>query len=265
MENFSKSEDWLAVLEWGLEAIPNPSPARILEGFESWNYRNRLRPQLRQLERARLLERRGSESNQTLQLTPRGHLKALGGVDLQARWQRPWDGKWRLLLFDLPLRSHAQRIRLWRWLRAQHFGLLQRSVWVSPDKIAHVSLPLQHLKITPDAVSVIEGGLTFPESDLDLVKSAWDFSAINRRYQIVLDLAAQGVALATGQEADSLKLRQWIATERSAWLSALEIDPLLPQGLLPSEYLGQEAFRQRGVAYATLAKATTQAAGSRQK
>jgi phenylacetic acid degradation operon negative regulatory protein len=257
MENFSKSEDWLAVLEWGLQLIGNPSPARVLEGFESWNYRNRLRPQLRQLERARLLERKGAENNQTLQLTPQGHLKALGGVDPRTRWERPWDGKWRLLLFDLPLRSHAPRIRLWRWLRAQRFGLLQRSVWVSPDKIPQASLPLQHLKITPEGLSIIEGGPTLPGSDLDFVKSAWDFSAINRRYQVVLDFAAQGVALATAQGTDSLKLRQWLASERSAWLAALEIDPMLPEVLLPSDYLGLEAFKQRRAAYSTLSTGTT--------
>jgi len=254
MEPFSKSEDWLAVLEWGLELIGNPSPARILEGFEAWNYRNRLRPQLKQLERAKFLERRGSRKEQTLHLTPRGRLEALGGVDAQQRWARPWDGKWRMLIFDLPRRSHTPRIRLWRWLRSQRFGLLQRSVWICPDEVPLANLPLQHLKITPGAVSVLECRPTLPGSDLGLVRSAWDFAAINQRHQFVLDLAAQAGQLVTGGDADSLRLRQWLASERAAWLTALELDPLLPEALLPPDYLGREALRNRRAAYVSLAK-----------
>jgi DNA-binding transcriptional regulator PaaX len=40
-------------------------------------------------------------------------------------------------------------------------------------------------------------------------------------------------------------LRRWAAAERTAWQAAMEIDPLLPKRLLPSDYLGQRAWGRR--------------------
>jgi hypothetical protein len=37
----------------------------------------------------------------------------------------------------------------------------------------------------------------------------------------------------------------WSATEREAWLDAVINDPLLPGRILPSDYLGQQAWRRR--------------------
>ena len=38
---------------------------------------------------------------------------------------------------------------------------------------------------------------------------------------------------------------RWAATEREAWLEAVTNDPLLPGRILPSDYLGQQAWRGR--------------------
>jgi len=118
MKEFSKSEDWLALLLWGLDLAIHPSPRKFLRSFEWWDYQNRIKPQLWRLQRAKLLERRGHADNQALHLTPQGRLKANGGIDAVARWERAWDGKWRMLIFDLPVGSQPLRLKLWRWLRS---------------------------------------------------------------------------------------------------------------------------------------------------
>ena len=38
---------------------------------------------------------------------------------------------------------------------------------------------------------------------------------------------------------------RWAAAEREAWLEAVTNDQLLPNRLLPSEYLGKSAWRRR--------------------
>ena len=45
--------------------------------------------------------------------------------------------------------------------------------------------------------------------------------------------------------AGATALLRWAAAEREAWLDAVTNDPLLPGRILPSDYLGQPAWRRR--------------------
>ncbi len=93
-----------------------------------------------------------------------------------------------------------------------------------------------------------------PASDSGLVKGAWDFALVNRRYQSALDLAADGLRLAENPSLKPGQFREWLASEREAWLAAVEVDPLLPESLLPADYLGREASTRRQAAFAALAR-----------
>ena len=42
-------------------------------------------------------------------------------------------------------------------------------------------------------------------------------------------------------------LLRWAAAERETWLDAVTNDPLLPGRILPSDYLGQQAWRRHYV------------------
>ncbi len=109
MKDVSKSEDWLAFLLYTLDVAIAPTPRKILQTFENWDYEHRLRAQLQRLERARLLQRQGRGQEAIFHLTPEGRLTAHGGLDPVERWQRAWDGRWRLLLFDFPARKTELR------------------------------------------------------------------------------------------------------------------------------------------------------------
>lgn len=249
-----QSETWLPLLFRTLDLLSRPTPQNVLRGFEAWDYEANLRPHLKQLERARLLEHRGSGRSRTLHMTAKGRRVALGGIDPVDRWSRAWDGRWRLLMFDLPARSHALRLRLWRWLRLSRFGYLQNSVWISPDFVSDETLPLRQLKLTPEAFLVIEGHPTGSDTDLDLVRSAWDFVAINRRYERVCKLADRGTKLARARAVAPIEVHRWLAEDYAAWLEAVSADPLLPGPLLPADYLGREAWKQRNRALSALAR-----------
>ncbi len=47
-----------------------------------------------------------------------------------------WDGKWRLISFDVPVREEAKRQQLRNFLKEFDFYQLHKSVWVSPHKLA---------------------------------------------------------------------------------------------------------------------------------
>jgi len=245
MDTPNRAVELLEVLLWGLDILARPTFHNIVESFESWQDRHHLRPRLRSLARAGLVDLEGQGPARRVRLTPAGRLCALGGVDPVARWNRPWDGMWRLLLFDLRGPQQALRLRLWRWLRQQRFGYLQHSVWVSPDPVDDSRLPLRPLGLSAESYTVIEGRAASPHRDVDLTQGAWDFGEINRAYAGVIAVAREGRALAARGEVSTLERRRWLLAQREAWLAAVARDPLLPKRLCPPGYLGPEAWRTR--------------------
>ena len=250
MKTNAKSNDWLALFLWGLDILMNPNSQTLLETFESWNYRNCLRLDLKQLRRSGMAECRYAHDTPQWRLTEKGRHAAIGGIDPASRWSRKWDGHWRLLLFDLPARQQRLRLTLWRWLRRHRFGYLQQSVWIVPDTINETGIPLRQIKLTPESLTIIQGAPTPPGTNEDMVQSAWDFTFINCNYKAAIELATAGRRFVRGGK--PVEMRKWLADERMAWMKAITYDPLLPEELLPKNYLGQRALRERQITFSIL-------------
>lgn len=73
----------------------------------------------------------GASDQKFLQLTKKGELELL----LAKAWapnHAPWDGKWRMIIFDVPREANKKRGRL-RWLlKTRDFTKLQASVYITP-------------------------------------------------------------------------------------------------------------------------------------
>ncbi|MBI2924280.1 MAG: hypothetical protein HYY24_01095 [Verrucomicrobia bacterium] len=254
MKTAATAESLLELVFWTLERLSHPTFANLTESFEEWEYRTKLRPHFKALARSGYVTLEGRGPDRSLKLTERGRLVAVGGVDPIARWRRKWDGKWRLLTFDLPASQTELRMRLWRWLRSQRFGYLQQSVWISPDPVDDTLLPLKHLKLSPESYTVIEGQPVPPDCDGDLVRGGWDFLAIHRAYSKVIELCERASAPSKVKALTVTERRQWLANQRIAWLGAIALDPLLPGCLSPEGYLGQRAWEARARAFEQIVK-----------
>ena len=79
----------------------------------------------------------------------------------------------------------------------------------------------------------------------EIVAGAWDFERINLRYARHLKILGERPGGALRNDATAKGLLRWAAAERKAWLEAVTNDPLLPGRILPSDYLGQPAWRRR--------------------
>ncbi|MDP2649118.1 MAG: hypothetical protein U1D26_03970 [Patescibacteria group bacterium] len=69
-----------------------------------------------------------------VRLTPKGK-KELERIEARERLQekpRSWDGRWRVLIFDIPEHRRSLRVRLRRTLLSVGFMRLQDSVWIYP-------------------------------------------------------------------------------------------------------------------------------------
>jgi phenylacetic acid degradation operon negative regulatory protein len=242
----AKTEEFLNLLLWSVEQLIRPTFRNLTDSYESWMYRKGLLPQLDRLERRGWIERRSSAARDRIyRLTAQGRLHVLGGRDPQQWWSRHWDGQWRMVLFDVPIGKNAHRQRLWRYLRERGFGYLQNSVWITPDPLDEECRVLVDGKINVESLILLEARPCAGESDEQIVSGAWDFERLSALYAQHLKVLDQRPNAAIRSRAAAKALQYWATAERRAWLNAVTKDPLLPERILPSGYLGQRAWRCR--------------------
>ena len=241
-----KTEEFLNLLLWAADMLARPTFRNLTDSYESWAYRNGLMRQVATLQKQQMLERDTDNANDRLyRLTSAGRLHVLGGRDPEERWARPWDGQWRLVIFDVPTKQNTQRERLRRYLRNKGFGYLQNSVWITPDPLDQEREILGGGEINVESLLLLEARPCAGESDAEIVKGAWNFEQINRRYSRHLKVLAERPGSGLHNNAAAKSLLRWAEAEREAWLDAVTYDPLLPGRILPSDYLGQQAWRRR--------------------
>ncbi len=242
----ARTEELLYLLSWTVDRWMHPSFLNLTESFESWAYKNGLLRQIRELEERKLLESIPGNSNERLvRLTEKGRIHALGGQDPRDWWSRPWDGVWRLVVYDVPCKDNTVRKQLRRYLMGRKYGLLQGSVWVSPHSFTEEKQLIKRIKPGIRSLILLEATPAANERPQDVVLAAWPFNRIQGNYATYLEhlkrLPQQPLTDLNSAE----RIREWASRERTMWLNLMELDPLLPESLLPKGYLGQKAWRKR--------------------
>jgi DNA-binding transcriptional regulator PaaX len=105
---------------------------------------------LRRLSEQKLVEEKTlSDGSIRLVLTKEGKRQArfldLYGQSIRLKRPRKWDGKWRVIIFDIPEDSRTFRNILRQHLREMEFHQLQKSVFVSPHPYEKPLLELVNL------------------------------------------------------------------------------------------------------------------------
>lgn len=154
---------------------------------------------------------------------------ACGALSPWPSWARSWDGQWRVLCFDIPARPAFRRRKLLRYLRHRKFGLLQRSVWVSPDAPKEL---LDTFRTETEARTLLiwQAATPLGISATALVQQAWDFEKVNQAYRKALHARESGPGGV-----------QCLLDTTRLWHRAVQLDPLLPRRACPKDYLGFQA------------------------
>ena len=101
---------------------------------------------LHRMKKRGLVQEAQKEGRKFVKLTRKGKLQALfgklRGCALSSRSE--WDGKWWLVIFDIPEKGKLERNQLRRILKATGFHRLQKSVYIAPQ--AFSSEAIQYLK-----------------------------------------------------------------------------------------------------------------------
>lgn len=251
-----RTQELLYLLLWHVDRLTHPTFRNLTDSFEGWAYRRGFLRQLQELEARQLLERQpGQTAAQAIyRLSERGRLIALGGRDPVAQWGRHWDGRWRMVLFDLPETDVAARVRLRRFLRDSGFGFLQNSVWISPEPLSQITKELSAHAADVESLITLEARPGGGETDADIVQGAWDFDRINQGYQKCLEVLNESPGTRLTDGLAPARLQRWAEVERRTWLDAVSADPLLPEPLLPAGYLGKRVWLARARTLAAVAR-----------
>lgn len=241
-----KTEHFLYLMLWGAETLSRPTFHTVTESFEGWAYRRGILHYLQRLEQRELIEPKpGNTVERIYRLTETGRLVALGGIDPEPRWNRKWDGKWRMVAFDLPEHHNASRVRLRRFLKDRRFGYLQKSLWISPDPLDEDIRRLSAMGEDVETLLTFEAKPCSGESAESIVSGAWDFKRLGELHRESLALLQNPPGRKSIKPPAPEEVQKWAAQERAAWQAALEFDPLLPAKLLPPSYVGREVWKLR--------------------
>ena len=241
----NKTETLLGVLLWTADSMMRPSYRNLTESYESWAYRNGFGRTAAILERQALVERdRLRPDARVYRLTEKGRLRALGGRDPEQEWGRPWDGVWRMVIFDIPSHQNSYRQKLRRYLKVNGFGCLQDSLWITPDPLDKEIALLRAEAVNVESLILLNSHPCAGETNAQVVAGAWNFGYINRLYKEHMRLLKQLQSNASKNK-DVLQLQRWATLEKESWANILKEDPFLPDMLLPRGYMGKATWRTR--------------------
>ena len=239
------AEELLTLMCYGLDLLMMPTFRNWDQSYEGWLYKNGLLRRMQWLEAQKFLLREGKHKEWVYRLTDSGHSRVWGGRDALASWNRRWDGRWRQVMFDLPVHQKSERAKLIRWLKRNGFGYLQDSVWIRPDPVTELAEEMKSFRDDAASFTLLESRCAPGFSNQALVTGAWKFDEIQEQYRHYLQFASQSGERLRRERLHPRDLFAMLREERTRWFAAFEPDPLLPSSLLPKDYLGQKAWRTR--------------------
>lgn len=192
-----------------------------------------------------------------LRLTPRGDKKVHRDFSLLSLAKRRWDRKWRVVFFDIEEISRKVRSRLRAKLKELGFGMLQKSVWVTPHDIGADFYEFLKTAGLEDWVFVIEGRTLFGGEAKSLAQKIWHLEELNAKY-LNLEQEINNAKQLTTRLSDRTKkweaelkngsrlryearLEQLKRKIKMSYLQVLLADPHLPKELLPDSWAGERA------------------------
>jgi phenylacetic acid degradation operon negative regulatory protein len=145
----------------------------------------------------------------------------------------PWDGTWELAVVSLERRSAAHRLALRKAATALHLAELREGVWIRPDNLDPARLPTLRAVLDRQCVHFHAAATDIPAETVRSLFKLDDWVAGARRFTRAMrdeiDTEAAGADDFTYQFALSV-----------AVVRHLQLDPLLPDELIPEEWPGRD-------------------------
>ncbi|MCL5090630.1 MAG: hypothetical protein M1514_01325 [Patescibacteria group bacterium] len=175
-----------------------------------------------------------------LRLTSSGKEKIQRQFSFLRFQKQKWDGKWRLVIFDIKERYRKDRDLLRIKLKELGFGMIQESVWLSPyDFLIDFREYIKSIGLD-ESVYALEVNDLLAGNPKSLAERVWNLEKINDKYTNLYQELTKihgRVKLSTSKEEEKENERGRL---REQYLEILKEDPCLPKELLPDDWLGDK-------------------------
>lgn len=156
-----------------------------------------------------------------------------------------WDGKWWILLYNIPEEKRHLRDKLREELVWSGFGPLSNSCWITPNNLQkEINLMIKKYQVE-EYVTYFHASYEGMQTHQDLVKKCWDLNEINEQYAGFIEQYSQNYIIHKNKISKN-EMSDSSCFVESALLvhqyrKFLFIDPSLPDELLPEKWLGDSA------------------------
>lgn len=145
-----------------------------------------------------------------------------------------WDGKWRILSYEIPEKKRDLRDRLRREVAGWGLGPWHRSFWLTPHPIIDNLKNLVVGKEEEKFVQAFEADHTFGDKEV-LIEKVWKKQELEKKYRALF----KSWHLILSSDEDKLAKLKKVVTE---FVNILRTDPGLPRELIGEGWIGFEAF-----------------------
>jgi phenylacetic acid degradation operon negative regulatory protein len=145
-----------------------------------------------------------------------------------------WDGKWRILSYEIPETKRELRDKLRRQVTGWGLGPWHRSFWLTPHPIVDDLRKLVSGREEEKFVQAFESSHVFGDQEV-LIEKVWARSELEKKYR---ELFKQWHLILSQNEDKLDKLRKVV----NEYVALLREDPGLPTELIGSNWIGHQAF-----------------------
>lgn len=182
-----------------------------------------------------------------IRLTSQGSKKITRDFPLFLLQKRKWDRKWRVVIFDIEEVNRGARDGLRKKLKELGFGMIQKSVFISPHNVIQDMLEFIENVGLKDVVYAFEASNLTTGDVRKLTSKVWSLDTLSEKYREIIEkiedshltIAHDRVKLLNDMHrGEKIKL---IRELREKYLIIALRDPFLPKELLPLDWLGDKA------------------------
>ncbi|MBI2590546.1 MAG: hypothetical protein HYW33_01525 [Candidatus Blackburnbacteria bacterium] len=178
----------------------------------------------------------GSDGKVCLELTSGGNVEVKRTFPLLVASGKKWDGNFMMVIFDVPETHKKVRDRLRAKLGELGFGMLQKSIWISPYHFEEDIRQFLRAQDLDDIVYVLAAKKLWEKDFKRLALRVWELDKLNSRYLGVISILREG-------ESERLQSKKHYKRAFNLFMQTLALDPLLPQEFLPSDWARVPALK----------------------